>query len=234
MENEINLSELVHALKNRWKLIVISVLTCTLLASIMTFFIIKPQYESSVKVFIGKEEGENVTYDQGDLSMYQKLLKTYAEVLKTKDLAKDVISKNKLDIKPSDIINNITVSPLADTQIIQIKYQYDSAYEAAMILDGIKNEFITVAQELVPNANIRVIEDVRQNDVPVSPNKVMNIAIAIILGGMIGIGLVFLLEFLDNTYKNKDILENDLGISVIGVIPNISEGAKDGRTSNKH
>ena len=33
--------------------------------------------------------------------------------------------------------------------------------------------------------------------------------------------LVFLLEYLDNTYKNKDQLEKDLGIPVLGAIPDV-------------
>ena len=36
---------------------------------------------------------------------------------------------------------------------------------------------------------------------------------------MVSVGIVFLLEYLDSTYKNKDQLERDLDIPVIGVIP---------------
>ena len=38
---------------------------------------------------------------------------------------------------------------------------------------------------------------------------------------MVSVGLVFLLEYLDNTYKNKDQLEKELGIPVLGAIPDI-------------
>ena len=47
----------------------------------------------------------------------------------------------------------------------------------------------------------------------------MNIVIAFLLGLMVSVGIVFLLEYLDNTYKNKDQLERDLDIPVIGIIP---------------
>ena len=51
----------------------------------------------------------------------------------------------------------------------------------------------------------------------------MNIAIAFLLGLMIGVGLAFLLEFLDNTFKNKDQLERELEIPVIGTIPTVND-----------
>ena len=44
----------------------------------------------------------------------------------------------------------------------------------------------------------------------------MNIAIALLLGLIVSIGLAFLLEFLDNTFKTKEQLERELDIPVIG------------------
>ena len=58
---------------------------------------------------------------------------------------------------------------------------------------------------------------------PVSPNKKMNIAIAFLLGLMVSVGLVFLLEYLDNTYKTKEQLEKELELPVLGVIPTLDE-----------
>lgn len=51
----------------------------------------------------------------------------------------------------------------------------------------------------------------------------MNIAIAFLLGLMVSVGLVFLLEYLDNTFKNKENLERELDIPALGVIPVVDE-----------
>ena len=96
---------------------------------------------------------------------------------------------------------------------------YQSACIAKNMLESVTNEFITKAQELVPNGNVKILERVELPKNPVAPNKKMNIAIAFILGMMVGFGIVFLLEYLDNTYKNKEQLEKDLDIPVLGVIP---------------
>lgn len=235
MEENINIQEILEAIKKRWKLILICVLTTTLIASIVTLFLIKPQYESKTKVFIGKEEGDGQAYNQNDIAMYQKLLKTYSEIIKTKDLVNVAIKKSNIDVKTNEVLSNLSVVPVADTQIIEIKYKGTSSSEAAILLNEVKKEFVKVAKELVPNVNIRVLEDVRENTVPVSPNKKMNIAIAVLLGAICGIGIVFLLEFIDNSFKTKDQLENRLGVPVLGVIPNHIEGVRiNGRTSNKH
>ena len=74
---------------------------------------------------------------------------------------------------------------------------------------------------MVPNGNVKVLEEVQLPENPVSPNKTMNIAIAFLLGLMVSVGLVFLLEYLDNTYKNKEQLEKGLDIPVLGTIPDL-------------
>ena len=54
---------------------------------------------------------------------------------------------------------------------------------------------------------------------PVKPNKKLNIAVALVLGLMVAMGLAFLLEFMDSTIKTPDDVEKHLGLPVIGSIP---------------
>ncbi len=218
-EQVISISEIIDAVKKRWKIIALCTLIATLLSGIFSFFIIAPTYEASTKVFIGKEESSVENYNYNDITMYQKLLKTYSELIKTKDLINRSITNSEYELDVEDVLNNVSVTTVADTQMIQIAYKSTSPNIAKNMLENITNEFITTAQELVPNGNVRVLETVELPEEPVAPNKKMNIAIAFILGMMVGLGIVFLLEYLDNTYKNKEQLEKDLDIPVLGVIP---------------
>ena len=218
-EQVISISEIIDAVKKRWKIIALCTLIATLVSGIFNFFIIAPTYEASTKVFIGKEESSVENYNYNDITMYQKLLKTYSELIKTKDLINRSITNSEYELEVEDVLNNVSVTTVADTQMIQIAYKSTSPNIAKNMLENITNEFITTAQELVPNGNVRVLETVELPEEPVAPNKKMNIAIAFILGMMVGLGIVFLLEYLDNTYKNKEQLEKDLDIPVLGIIP---------------
>ena len=218
-EQVISISEIFEALRKRWVLIVSITLIATIISGILSFFVISPVYETSTKVFIGKEESNTEGYNSNDIAMYQKLLKTYAEAVKTNEVVKNAIAKSKADISVGAVKGALTVSPISDTQILQIKYQNGDPELAETILSNITDEFIILAKELVPNGNVRVLEEVELPKNPISPNKVMNIAIAFLLGMMVSVGLVFLLEYLDNTYKNKEMLEKELDIPVIGIIP---------------
>lgn len=218
-EQVISISEIIDAVKKRWKIIVLTTVLATVVSGIFSFFVISPTYEASTKIFIGKEGAESEGYNSSDVSMYQNLIKTYSELIKTKDLVNKAINNSEYDLSVNSVLNCITVNTLTGTQILQISYQSKSPSIAKNILESITNEFITKAEELVPNGNVKILESVELPKNPVAPNKTMNIAIAFILGMMVGFGIVFLLEYLDNTYKNKEQLEKDLDIPVLGVIP---------------
>ena len=220
-EQVISLSEIFEALKKRWVMIVAITLTATLISGVISFFVIDPVYETSTKVFIGKEESDETAYNTNDIQMYQKLLQTYAQAIKTRDLVGRAIDNLSYDLQENNVIGGLTVTPVTDTQILQINYKSKDPKEAKDVLKSVTQEFIKTSKELVPNGNVKVIEEVQLPENPVSPNKKMNIAIAFLLGLMVSVGLVFLLEYLDNTYKNKEQLEKELDIPVLGAIPDV-------------
>ena len=222
-EQVISISEIFEALKKRWILIVSITLVATLISGILSFFVIKPTYEASTKVFVGKEESSLEGYNTNDIQMYQKLLQTYAETIKTNEVIQAAINNTNADLSVKDVKDSLTVTPISDTQILQIKYKNNDPEVARSIIENITNEFVILSKELVPNGNVRVIEAVQLPEDPVAPNKKMNIAIAFLLGLMVSVGLVFLLEYIDNTFKSKENLERELNIPVLGLIPSCDE-----------
>ena len=173
-EQVISISEIIDAVKKRWKIIALTTVLATLVSGIFSFFVISPTYEASTKIFIGKEGAESEGYNSSDVSMYQNLIKTYSELIKTKDLVNKAIDNSQYDLSVNNVLNGITVNTLTGTQILQISYQSKSPSIAKNILESITNEFITKAEELVPNGNVKILESVELPKNPVAPNKTMN------------------------------------------------------------
>lgn len=232
-EENINISEIFSALKQRYKLIIAITLAFTLISGIISFFVIKPKYEANVKLFIGKEESKNAEYDSSEVQMYQKLITTYAEVVKTDDLIEKALNENKIDKEISAVKGGLKVSPRADTQILEISYTDTDKELAFNFLNGITSNFIKDSKKLIPNGNIQIIEKVKMPENPVSPNKKLNILIAFVLGLMVSVGLSLLLEFMDNTFKNKTDLEHALDLPVLSTIPEFDSLDLDDRRASR-
>ncbi len=67
--------------------------------------------------------------------------------------------------------------------------------------------------------NVQIIDVAKIPENPVKPRPLFNIAIAGVLGVMLGIGVVFLIEYLDNTIKSPEDIERYIGLPVLGIIP---------------
>lgn len=220
-EDVIRIEDILEVLAKRWKMIGIITILATLLSTVVSCFFIAPKYEASTKLFIGKEQttSKQQDYSSNDVQMYQKLLKTYAEVIQTNDLVERAIESEAIQEKSEDILKNLKVTPRADTQILEISYKGEDAELAKELVGHITTEFIDYSKTLISNGNVQIIEEVKVPQEPVSPNKKLNIAIAFMLGLMVSVGLSFLIEFMDNTFKTKEQIENELGVPAIGVIP---------------
>jgi capsular polysaccharide biosynthesis protein len=218
-EMEFKIEDIFEILKRQWKIIVGITIGITLIVILVSFFVITPVYEVNSKVFIGKEETNNADYNNNDVQMYQKLLKTYSELLKTKDLVGNTINKNNLDITPSEVIDSLRITPMADTQILEISYQNKDKGLAKEVLVSVIDEFMIETKEIIQNGNVQVVESAELPEKPISPNKVMNIAVACLIGFMMGVAIVLLIEYMDDTFKTKEQTEKVMELPVIGLIP---------------
>lgn len=232
-EENINIKEIFESLKKRYKLIIAITLGFTIISIILSFFVIKPKYEANVKLFIGKQESKKTDYDSNDVMMYQKLLTTYAEVLKTDDIIEESLKKSHIDEDVDAAQKNLKVTPRADTQILEVSYTDTNKEDAAKFLNALTSNFMKESKKLIPNGNTQVIQKVKVPEKPVSPNKKLNILIAFVLGLMISVGISLLLEFMDNTFKSKDELEKFLEIPVLSTIPDHDADSRSDRRGRR-
>ena len=79
----------------------------------------------------------------------------------------------------------------------------------------------------VDNVTILAVAEVGENASPVKPQPLLNIAIAFVVGLMAGVGVAFLLEYLDNTIKTEQDVERLLELPVLGAIATFEEQQLD-------
>ncbi|MGL4772670.1 MAG: YveK family protein [Clostridium sp.] len=234
MEQTISIKDLVLSIAKRWKMILIITILVTASAAAISIYAIKPLYQSKIKLFVGKE-GAEASYNNSDITMFQNLLKTYSEIIKTDQLVKNSIEGHPISKTSKEILPNITVVPRQDTQIIEILYKSDKKQETEQIVTLVAEEFVKEAKALIPNSNVQIIEKARTPGGPISPNIKMNIMIAFLLSIMVGVGLALLLEFMDNTIKSEKDAEEVLGISILGTVSveEFSDSSKEHKLSRK-
>ena len=221
MEETIDLRKYFSIIKKRFWIIALITVVAMVVSGVISFFMLSPVYESKSTLIVNTEKNEETQMITGDqFSVSQKLAVTYGEIIKSRAVLESVISNLKLDSEYEDLVEKITVSPVKDTQIISISVQDTNPKKARDIANEIPKVFEKEVKRITKANDIQVIDKAILPENPIKPNKIMNVAIAAVLGMMIGLFVVFLIEYLDNKIKTAQDIEKHLGLSVIGVIPN--------------
>lgn len=221
MEEEvIDLREYLSIIKKKWFIMAILCVVCVAASTVYSFFIAKPVYQAETTLIVKTEktEGTNtVTSDQ--IKTTQQLAVTYGEIIKSRKVLDDVIKNLDLDESYGQLSGKISVSTVSDTQIIKISVQDTNKSNAAKIANEIPKVFAKEAIRIADANGVEVIDKAQTPVNPVSPNKKMNILIAGVLGVMIGLFIIFIIEFLNTKIKTPQDIEKELGLPLLGVIP---------------
>ena len=82
-------------------------------------------------------------------------------------------------------------------------------------------------------SSVQVVDPAITPKIPIKPNKKKNLALGFILGLMLGVGLAFLLDYMDQTIKTTEDVKEKLGLNVFGIIPRIPFADEDAKLPSK-
>jgi capsular polysaccharide biosynthesis protein len=149
-----------------------------------------------------------------------QLVKDYRELVKSRMVSNIVIQELGLkNITTERLAQKITVTSKNDTRVIQISSEDGDPELAMNITNKVADIFKTQVVEIMKVENVQIIDKAEKATHPVRPNKRNYLAISFILGLALGLFIIFLIEFLDNTIKTPEDVAKHLDIPVIGTIP---------------
>ncbi len=225
MEATISIKEIIDILKKRFWLITIIIILAVAASSFYTYFLITPTYQSSTQILVNQSQEEGSNYSSGDLRANLDLINTYNVIISSPRILEPTLEALELDRSTGALNGQINVSSVRDSQVVNI-----SVIDAnpALAVD-IANTLALVFQEdivdimSVDNVSILSSAELSNNPSPVSPNPRLNIVIAFVVGLMSAVGLAFLLEFLDNTIRTEDEVEQKLDVPLLTSISKIDK-----------
>jgi len=228
MEEEIELRQYWEVLRKRWLLVIILPIIAAITSGVISFFILQPVYQASTTLIVGKkaEVGQAAAQmlDNSVLQANLQLAKTYATIAQSRTVEQNVIKDLDLSLTVAELDSLISINPVKTTEILEIQVTNTDPELAAAIANSMTQEFSKAVIEIKKVDSVSIVDAAVTPDKPVKPNKTLNVLIAFVVGLMASVGLVFLLEYMDNTIKTSEDIEKLLGIPVLGVIPNYTLG----------
>jgi polysaccharide biosynthesis transport protein len=179
-----------------------------------------PQYQSSITLLVGQERG--IMGPGGDPNMLQLLSPTLATAITSEPVAEGVDKKLDLRTSPENLLAGLTAEHIEGTQFVEVSYTGSDPEETQRIVNAFGEVFSEKISEVSPNADTLTVTVWRRATSPgthISPNPVRNGLFGLTVGIMLGIGLAFLREFLDERWRSPQEAERATGVPSLGVIP---------------
>lgn len=223
MEETISLQEIFEVIKKRFLLILSFIIGAALIAAIVSFFVLTPIYQSSSQFIVNQSDesaSEDMQIDSNMIRTNVELINTYNVVITSSAILDEVVEKLDLPYTTDTLADKIEVSSEEDSQVVKVTVKDPSPTEATDIANTVVAVFQDEIVDLMNVDNVNILSEAvtKPDPSPVEPNPTLNIAIALVLGAMIGVGIAFLLEYFDTTVETEADIEKKLGVTLIGVV----------------
>jgi len=187
---------------------------------------ILPQYEASVSEeahMLNSGLGPNhpsVKSLQAKKGVYAQQLTDQIAVLRQSVKANLGIAQTSLQAMELKLSEAKTGQQDAKTNALRYQQAKNSYLKAKKILESAETRYSTEAmQRTMPQSPATIWEKAEVSDFPAKPKVAQNMIVAVAVGLALGIGMAFLIEYLDTSVKTMHDIESALGIQVLAIIP---------------
>ena len=190
----------------------------------------QPVYQAGVRVSVTPN-----VMDYWTIDAVERLLDTYVDRMKTWEVAQRVVERKELDLPPGSVLSSLRTSIAPESYRVVIQAERGSARQAVDIVNGFADELVRLA-ESEPSSGpggdtfLRAqVLDHAGSAGQVAPRPRFNVAVALVLGAIVGAALALAVEFIDARVRSREEAEHILGLPVIACTPPVPKSDTEPR-----
>jgi capsular exopolysaccharide synthesis family protein len=214
----------LRLVRQRWWVVLSALVVALGVAGVVTIRT-EPQYASSVTFFVTiPSQGVTDAY-QGGLFLQQRV-KSYSDLLTSDRLASGIAAREHIDLTPAEVQSRISAQIVADKVLLKATVTDPDRARSLRLSEELVAQFTTLVQtiETPPGADrapirVEVVDGPRAGTQPVSPQPIRNLAIAGLLGLIIGVAVSILRGITDTTFRDGATLQRVAGSPLLGEVP---------------
>jgi capsular exopolysaccharide synthesis family protein len=220
----LELNGYIHVVQKRWQIIAAVMLAVLATTGLATAFSPK-LYEAQTRLFVSTSGSSDSSALLSGSSFTQQRVKSYADVITTPTVLNPVIRSLKLDLTAAKLGEQITATVPPDTVLIEVTVADTSPEVAARVADAVGRQFTRTVAELEniskgqsSPVKVTIVTAPTVPTSPVSPKPARNLALGLLLGVLLGLGVALLRDLLDTTVKDEKDCSDVTDATVIGGI----------------
>lgn len=193
--------------------------TIALLGSV---FFIKPKYTSTTRIYVVSRSSDTSLTNQ-DLQAGSYLVNDYKEVITSSEVLSSVIDQEKLSMSTGELSKEIAVTIPTDTRVISISVTDTDSQRACDIANTVREVAAEKIKAVTKVDDVTTLESATKPSHPSSPNVKKNAVIGALAGVFLAIVGILVAEVLDDRVRRPEDIEETLGMTLLGVVPDIDK-----------
>ncbi len=220
---ELDLKELFNLFWSKKAAIILIILIFMVIGVIYTIGFTIPMYSSSTTLVLAtsgnNDTNTNTTITATEITVNSKLVSTYSELVKSKNILRQVISNLGIKVDEDNLRKNITVSSVKDTELIEITVKNENPAYSAQIANEIAKVFTEKVKEIYNIDNVQIVDEAEVSDAPSNINHKKDVVIFAFIGMVVAVCYVLVANMLDTTVKTAEDIEKGFKVPVLASIP---------------
>jgi polysaccharide biosynthesis transport protein len=230
---EVNVRDLFeYFLKKIWLVFVI-VGFFVVLGGVYSVSLKTPLYKATTTVVLSTDDSNTSTITQNEITVNKNLVSTYEEIVKSRTVLNQVISDLGLNCTYQDLVKEIEVKAVGDTQIISISVSNTNADNAAKIADYVANIFKKKAEEIYNLKNVSILDSATTPSLPYNKNYLKDGLIYLGLGLILSLIYIFAAYYMDRNLHSGEEAEKISKLPVMGTIRDEATEIKSKKLKNE-
>lgn len=220
---EIDIFYLLKKLWSRKFLIILVSLLFGTIALLTSVFLLKPSYTASTRIYVVNNQAGEGNLNAQDLVAGDYLVKDYKEIILSNSVIATVASGFSGQLTEEEVKNSISVEIPTNTRVIKLSAESENPETAAALANAVREVASEKIKEVTKVEDVTNVESAEVPQEPSSPNIRRNVILGVLLGGFLTVASIIVKEVLDDRIKRPEDVEEVLGMTLLGVVPNISD-----------
>lgn len=225
IESEIDLQEMLFSYLHHWWVIVICVIAMAGVTLAYTKLFVTPMYRASVTILVNNSiSNTNTEYIAStDLTVSQKLVNTYATIIKSDRVLGEVKEKGDLKYSIGRLRSMLTAEQVETTEVFKVSITNADPEMAARIANTIAIVAPGEIADIVKGSSTEIIDYATVPSAPFTPDYTRNAMIGALIGFVIAVVYLTIRYLLDVHINDAEDLERMFEYPVLGQIPDIMQ-----------
>ena len=227
----IDLLHIVKSLGRRaWLIALVGLLAAAIGFSVASF-VIAPTYSSSIMLYVNNSSisvgGASFSISSSQITAAQSLVKTYSEILYTRETLEEVIEKSGVDYSYGQLRGMISAAPANETEIMKVTVVAEDPYDAAKIASCISEVLPIRIDKIIDGATMEVVESAIPNPHKIGPSITKYTAVGLALGILLAVVAVAVAAMMDDTIHDEEYVLRTFDCPILAKVPDlINSGSK--------